>query len=159
MKKSKRLENYRNIFKLNWRIAWYGVFVWVLSLILSSIVLLPWFYIVFPVAILVVTKVYFKKSIVRSRLRDRFKGTVFAQGLSAGFFWFFSIFIFDFVQFVGLDFSGAGVYFLDPRNFIKYPIVMLVPMIYGLVLENNNSIKTRAENEEWIASGVMRLHA
>lgn len=158
MKRSSKLENYRNIFKLNWRIAWYGVFVWVLSFVLSSLVILPWFYIVFPLAILAVVQFYLRKPLGAGLVRNRLKRAYFAQGLSVGFFWFFSILIIDYIQFVGLDFSGAGVYFLDPRNFIKYPIVILIPMIYGLVIENNYQSRSRYNKEGWYSTGAMRLH-
>lgn len=80
-----------------------------------------------------------------------FKGAVFAQGLSAGFFWFFAIFTFDFIQFVGLDFSGAAVYFLDSRNFIKYPIAILIPAIYALIVENRNIFRGRIHSKSWFS--------
>lgn len=148
--------NYHNIISFNWRVAWYSVAVWLLSFGLSSVVILPWFYVVFPIFVLALTLLYFRKKKREHNLSKNIIGPVFAQGLSIGFFWFFSIFIFDFIQFVGLDFSGAGVYFLDPRNFIKYPIVLLIPTIYAIVIENNAT--RRVKNDEWITSGAVSLH-
>lgn len=159
MKKSDGLVNYQNIFKLNWRIAWYGVFVWVVSLMLSGIVMLPWFYVVFPIAIFGVTALFFRK-ILRPNLSLRKARIVFfAQGLSVGLLWFASIFILDFLQLVGFDFANAAVYLLDPRNFMKYPIVILVPAIYGLLIENKSKHQKQVEESNWFSQEIFRLHS
>lgn len=157
MKKSKRLKNYQNIFKLNWRVAWYGVFVWLLSFILSSVVMLPWFYVLYPLAILFVTYLFFRKVAYFKAGVNWSGGHFFEQGLSIGFFWFMAISVFDFIEFVGLDFANAPIYFLDPRNFIKYPVVILIPIVYGLVLENQKSPSTKYD-DDLITSGAVRLH-
>lgn len=147
----KKLIKYQQLFKLTWRTAWYGVFVWILSFIISGVVILPWFYGVFPISILLVSHIYFGRQISLKRRRGLFKGAIFAQGLSAGFFWFFAIFIFDFIQFVGLDFSGASVYFLDSRNFIKYPFAILIPTLYALIVENRNIFRGRVYGKSWFS--------
>lgn len=149
--------NYQNIFTFNWRIAWYSVIVWLLSFGLSGIVILPWFYVVFPMAILLLTHFFFRKLVSLNRIKRSFKGGFFASGLSIGFFWFFSIIVLDSVQFIAFDYASLSVYFFDPRNFIKYPIVILVPIVYGLVLENKKITSSRFKNDDLITSGAVRL--
>ncbi len=151
MKKTKKLFNYYSILKFNWRISWYAVFVWLLSFVISGVVILPWFYVVFPLAILLVSYLYFGKQNDSKKRSSMFRRAVFAQGLSTGFFWFLAILVFDFIQFVGLDLSGAGVYFLDSRNFIKYPIVILIPTILALILKNRNIFRGRMHSKSWFS--------
>ena len=159
MKKTNSRVLYRNIFKLDWRIAWYGVMVWILSLMLSSVIILPWFYVIFPPVIFGITIFFFRKDTDSNLNFKNVKGVFFAQGLSVGLIWFVSILILDFFQLVGFDLTSATVYFLDPRNFMKYPIVILVPAIYGLIIENKLKFQRRVDEVDWVSQQIFRLHS
>lgn len=159
MKESEGLVNIKHIFNLNWRIAWYGVLVWLVSFIVSGIVILPWFYVVFPLTIFGLTALFFGKFIKQSLNLRRTSKFFFAQGLSIGLLWFASILVLDFLQLVGFDSANAVVYFLDPRNFMKYPIVLLVPAIYGLMAENDVKHKKLSEEVDWFSQNMARLHS
>lgn len=159
MKSPRKNLKTRGLLKLDWRIAWYAVFVWLTAFILSGFVILPWFYLVFPAALWVVTFFYFERirlNYLKRRLKILPSG-IFAQGLFIGLFWFLVLVVLDFVQLVGFDSSSASIYFLDPRNFIKYPIVILLPVIYGLVLENEKNKKRYTEKRGLFTSGVVRF--
>ena len=59
--------------------------------------------------------------------------------MSAGFFWFLAVLVLDIVGLVSFNDASFSVFFLDPRNFVKYPVVILTPLIYGLIRESKNS--------------------
>lgn len=150
--------DHRHILKLNWRMVWYGVLIWVLELIVSSFVMLPWFYFIFPGAVFVVCGLYFRK-VQTFRLGRRFQRaavTIFAQGLACSLFWFAVVLLLDSAVLLAFDGASISVFFLDPRNFVKYPLIILFPAIYSLVLENRRKYR-RFSGQGWFTSEILRL--
>lgn len=91
----------------------------------------PWSYIVLPLVVLGITVVYFNQ------------GTkTFGMGLAVSLFWFFVGIILDLVEIVGPYNVNLGHYFVDGRNWLKYPLILLIPVIYTLILEPERSKKT-----------------
>lgn len=156
----KRLDSvdYRHILKLNWRMSWYGVLIWILELMVSSFVMLPWFYFVLPGAILLICGLFFSK-VQTFRLKGRFKKasvTIFAQGLACSLFWFTTVALLDLAALITFDGASVSVFFLDPRNFVKYPLIILIPAIYSLVLENRSK-NGRFSGEGWFTPKILRF--
>lgn len=156
----KRLESadYWHILKLNWRMIWYGVLIWILEFLVGSFVMLPWFYFVFPGAVLLICALYFRK-VKTFRLGRRFKGvtvSVFAQGLACSLFWFTVVLLLDSAALLAFDGASVSVFFLDPRNFVKYPLIILIPAIYSLVLENRSKYR-RLSKEGWSSWEILRF--
>lgn len=120
------------LVNLDWKILWYSLFLWVMTIVFSGIVILPWFYLVLTIFVLLVTIIFFR---VDKRIWNR-EGRIFSKGLQAAFFWPIIIFLLDFMEFVGLDLANAFIYFSDPRSWFKFPILILMPIIYSIVLEN-----------------------
>ncbi len=118
------------ISKFNWRTIWYSVVIWLLAIIVGGLVILPWFYLVLPAVVFWSTIIYFKKE-------DKNLKT----GLLISLFWFCVIFCLDILELVGPYYANAQLYFSDPRNWLKYALILLVPIIYTLVSENNSSKK------------------
>lgn len=120
---------------LFWRNLWYSITLWFAVSILSSFILLPWFYLALPFLVFWTTVVYFKKC-------DKNLNS----GLRCSLFWFFSMAVLDFVQIAGPYYFNIGLYFSDSRNILKYPLILLIPVIYGLILEAKKSKRKRYIN-------------
>ena len=116
------------VYKFNWRDAWYSVLIWVLAIAVTGIVILPWYYFALPLVVSWTTVFYF-------RIADKSLKT----GLWVALFWFFAVVLLDILEIIGPYYSNAGLYFSDTRNFLKYPVILLFPVIYGLILESRNT--------------------
>ena len=49
----------------------------------------------------------------------------------------------DFLEIIGPYYSNAQLYFSDFRNWLKYPLILLIPVIYSLILETRNLKKKK----------------
>ncbi len=112
-------------FKLNWRMVWYSVLVWLVAIIIAGFVILPWFYLVLPLVVFTLTIRYFRRD-------DK----SFEKGLWIALSWFFVVAVLDFFEIIGWNYSNALIYFSDSRQWLKYPIILLVPIIYSLIGES-----------------------
>ncbi|OGD82815.1 hypothetical protein A3A54_01760 [Candidatus Curtissbacteria bacterium RIFCSPLOWO2_01_FULL_39_62] len=139
----------KQITKLNWRTIWYSVLIWLLAFIVAGIVIIPWFYFVLPISIILITIYYFK--IIdpfknnRGRKRLREKDRIFIFGLAASLFWFLIITILNILQIAGFYYFDFFFYFSDFRNWYLYALILLVPVIYSLILEDAARGKRRNE--------------
>ena len=127
--------DYFKIFKGDWCLSFYCAFVWLQVVLISGFVVLPWYFFVLPPAVFFTTVLYFrtpKSELYKSRFN---RETLFAQGIWLGLAWFVGILLMDFVEFVNFDLQNFYVYLQDSRNFLKFPVVILIPVIYSLVLE------------------------
>lgn len=126
--------------RLNWRIAWYSVVIWLLVFIVGGLVILPWFYLTLPLVILWVTIFYFRRAevvglLVAKRFR-RGRDRVFALGLRVSVAWFLIVILMSVFEIAGLYYFNFGLYFSDPRNWLAFPLILLMPVVYGIILEN-----------------------
>lgn len=117
--------------QINWRAVWYSVIVWLLAIVVSGFVILPWYYLVLPFVVFWTTVIYFRNG-------DK----TLARGIWIGLFWFFAAILLDAFEIVGPYYKNISLYYLDLRNFLKYPLILLIPVLYGLVWENINLKKT-----------------
>lgn len=115
----------KKYLKINWRVTWYSVMLWIFSIIVGGIVILPWYYVILPIVIFWTTSFYFKG-------RDK----SLRMGLWVSLIWFLTAAILDFLEVIGPYYMDASVYFSDSRNLIKYPLILLTPVIYCLFQEN-----------------------
>lgn len=128
--------------KLNWRTTWYSVLIWVLAFAIAGFVIVPWFYPVLGVTVSVVTIYYFK--ILNSRHKKNKIGqpvkrdNIFAFGLVVSLFWFFIILFLNFLEIIGFYYFDVFFYFSDFRNWYLYALILIIPVIYSLLLENSN---------------------
>lgn len=122
---------------LNWRIIWYSALIWVTAFLASSFIFLPWFYVVLPLLILLLTVYYFDTKEI--------KGSVLGFGLAVAIAWFFTVTIFSLLEIVGFYYFDFGYYFSDLRNWFLYPLVLLIPVVYGIILENIERKKSKAK--------------
>jgi len=139
---------YFNIFKVDWRLCFFSAFVWLQVVLISGFVVLPFYYFVLPLAVFISTVVYFRtpqSELYTSRFN---RETLFAQGLWLGFAWFVGILVMDFVEFINFDLQSFYVYLTDTRNFLKFPVVILIPVIYSLVLEQQLKMKSKFTLEQ-----------
>ena len=120
-------------FRIDWRVIWYSVIVWLSAVIVGGFVVLPWFYLALPLVVIWLTMVYFKKT-------DK----SLAVGLWVSLVWFLTVVVLDFLEIIGPYYMNASVYFADFRNWLKYPLILLTPVIYSLILENS---KGRNDNK------------
>lgn len=126
-------------FKFSLRVFWYSVIIWLLALILGGLVIVPWFYVVLPLFILLATVYYFdKEEIIQLAFGKGVwrQDVVFALGLWVALLWFFVLIILSILEIAGFYYFDFFFYFSDPRNWFLYPLVLLVPVVYSLILEN-----------------------
>lgn len=132
---------------INWRIAWYSVVIWILAFVLGGFIILPWFYLTLPLVVLVITFLYFRQIKVIGVLsggkiikpRDRF----FALGLGVSVIWFVVVIILNILEIAGFYYFNFGLYFSDLRNWLVFPLILLTPVVYAIVLENRRFTKSR----------------
>jgi len=110
--------------KFSWRMVWYSVLIWLLFFIVGTVVVLPWFYLVMPMVIFWATVYYFKKG-------ER----TLAAGLRVSLFWFVVASSISILEILGLYYRNFVFYFSSFRNWFLYPLVLLIPVIYTLIIE------------------------
>ena len=133
--------------QFSWRIVWYSVLIWGLTFILAGFVILPWFYLVLPLVVFWTTVYFFKKS-------ER----TLVGGLWVGLFWFFIIIFLNFLEVIGPYYANFSLYFSDFRNWFLYPLVLLIPVVYTLILENTSYKKSSNSKHHFSNSHQVRLH-
>src|SRR3989338_7885031 len=117
--------------KFDTRLIWYSVLIWILAFAMSAFIVLPWSYLLLPV-IVFWTTVYFFKKVERTLI----------NGLVVALIWFLIILGLDFLELVGPYYANVTYYFSDLRNWILYPLILLTPVIYSLIMENNKLKQT-----------------
>lgn len=132
--------------KLNWRIIWYSVLIWIMAFTIAGFVIIPWFYPVLAIAVSVATIYYFKilnlKKIKSKAKRQSKQDNIFAFGLAVSLFWFFIILFLNFLEIIGFYYFDLFFYFSDFRNWYLYALILLIPVVYSLILENSIKCKT-----------------
>lgn len=127
--------------KVSWRLIWYCTLVWLLTFIVGSLVVLPWYYLILPLLVLLITVYYFDKAdqvrLVISRKVRKNSDSIFALGLAVSIFWFVMIFMMSILWIVGFYYFDFLYYLTDPRIWLLYPTVLLMPVLYSLLLQNN----------------------
>lgn len=132
---------------LNWRILWYSVLIWLLGFLVSAVVMLPWYYLALPIVIVLTTSYYFKvvlpKSVKRGRRPKTEVDRIFAYGLGAAIAWFAIIAVLTVFEIAGFYYFNFSYYFSDFRVWYLYFLVILMPVLYGLILENSKFSRKR----------------
>lgn len=135
---------------VNWRIIWYSVLVWVTAFFVGSFIFLPWFYVILPLFILLLTVYYFDtKNIGGGAVA--FANLPARQGLAVAIAWFFTIALFSLMEIVGFYYFDFVYYFSDLRNWFLYPLVLLIPVVYGIILENSETKKSRNKRSKRVS--------
>lgn len=138
---------------------WYSVLIWLLAIIISSVVIIPWFYLVLAVVILITTILYFKiinpLQIKRGRRKINERDRIFAYGLIVALFWFVIVSFLKFLEIVGFYYFDVTLYFSDFRNWYLYALILLIPVIYSLILENTKRAKrSKVGNKQSLIFGL-----
>lgn len=138
-KHNMKKKTYRRTY-VSWRIAWYSVVIWLLVFMVGGFVILPWFYFTLPIVILWVTMFYFRRAeIIRLLASKKVRGggdKVFALGLGVSVVWFLVVMVLSTLEVAGFYYFNFGLYFSDPRNWLAFPLILLMPVVYGIILEN-----------------------
>ncbi len=142
MKKTKNLHifTFLSRIQISWRMLWYSVLIWFLGFMISEVVIIPWYYLVLGFVVLTSTVYYFKivvpnaPKVGRKAKNDRDKFFVFGLGLAIAWFAVEALLsLFEIAHFYYFNFL---LYFSDFRNWYLLSIILLMPVIYGLILEN-----------------------
>lgn len=145
MKKRRLQKKYENLLVINWRTTWYSVVIWIMGIAISGFVVMPWFYLVLPLTIFWLTVFYFNNSVVgMSKSKKRIhRDMILKAGLGVSLFWFGAIVALDILEIVGPYYANVFLYFSDARNYIKYPLILLAPFIYTIILDNVSNKQER----------------
>lgn len=132
---------------LNLRIIWYSALIWVTAFLVGSFIFLPWFYIVLPLFILLLTVYYFdSKDAVGNTIG--YASLPARQGLVVAITWFFTLVFISLLEIIGFYYFDFGYYFSDVRNWFLYPLVLLIPVVYGIILENGQTKKSKRRRDK-----------
>lgn len=134
--------------EVDFRLVWYCLLLWFVSAGVGGVIALPWFYPATAISIFALTIAFFRKA-KRYGRRDK----IFARGLRTSLFWSAVVGAMDLLTFVGFDFASMLVYFSDPRSWFKYPLIIFLPIIYSLVLEN---LRVKGEESAGTAAAATR---
>lgn len=133
---------------LSFRALWYSVVIWLLALVVSGVVIVPWFYAVMTAVVSLLTIYYFRLivplKIKRGRKKMAERDHVFIFGLVAAICWFLVLLLLNFLEIVGFYYFDFSHYFSDFRNWYLYALILLVPVIYALIVETK--VKSRRRN-------------
>lgn len=122
--------------RIDFRILWYATFLWALGVFVGGFVILPWFYLVLTILVFWLTAAFMRKGRVKAKIYRSRRDKILIRGLRTSLFWSAVVLALDFSILVGFNFQNLVVYFSDPRSWFKYPLIILMPVIYSLVLEN-----------------------
>lgn len=121
--------------QFSFRAAWYAATLWILAFLASGIVVVPWFYIILPLLILGATVYYLDdKRIKKAQKKER--DLILKYSLAVSVFWFLVALILSTLELVGLYYFDLSFYFSDFKNILLFPLVLIVPLIYGIMLSN-----------------------
>ena len=136
--------------KINWRIIWYSVVIWLLAFAIGQFVILPWYYLVLPILIFWIPINYFKKSqmigLLTTQKMSKSTDKILTFGLWLSLVWFFVIAALTLAEIAGFYYFNFFFFFSDFRNWLLYPLVLLVPVVYSLILENKQSFSTNKQS-------------
>lgn len=140
---------------LNWRIAWYSVVIWLLAFLVGGFVILPWYYLTLPLVVFLVTFFYFRRveifGILSGGRLVKPKDRVFSLGLGVALVWFLVIVVLSFIEIAEFYYFNFGLYFSDPRNWLVFPLILLTPVVYAIILENRRLVgKKRRKVKKFI---------
>lgn len=133
--------------KLNIRSVWYCVLLWFMTFLVAGIVIIPWFYLVVAVVVILTTFYYFKifdpfsKKRGRRKKADRDNILIFA--LVSALVWFLILILLNLAELAHFYYFDFMFYFSDFRNWYLFALVLLVPVIYGLILENAKIVRPK----------------
>lgn len=130
---------------LNFRGLWYSVLTSLLAFLIGNIVALPWYFLILPLVIVLVTVFYFDRTdqvkLLLSKKIRKNNDIIFALGLSVSVLWFLMLVLVSILSIAGFYYFDFLFYLSDPRIWLLYPLVLLVPVVYSLLLQNNLSRK------------------
>ncbi|KKR77926.1 MAG: hypothetical protein UU23_C0007G0004 [Candidatus Curtissbacteria bacterium GW2011_GWA1_40_9] len=127
----------------SFRAVWYAVLVWIFAFFTSGIIIAPWYYVVMPLLVLLLTVYYFDSGELRI-IKKKDRDMIIKYGLGGAIFWFFVAGIFSLLEIAGFYYFNLAYYFSDFRNVFLFPVVLLVPVLYGIVLSNVKFKKRRS---------------
>lgn len=146
-------EQIDQIAKVDWRLLWYAVLIWFLTILVGGIVILPWVYPALLVLVVIATFYFFRK-ITRvkgsKRIYRKSKDGFLVFGLWVSLFWFGAILALNLLQIIGPYYFNFFYYYSDFRNWFLYVLLLIVPVIYSLILENKGLSR---KNKKKLAHG------
>lgn len=135
----------KGFLKIDSRLLWWGVMIWLLAILVGGVVVLPWFYLVMPFAVLATTKFYFKKVLTSAagKKRTNEPDRILAAGLSVSLMWFLILLVINALEIIGPYYFNVVFFYSDFRNWFVYPLILLTPVVYSLVVANARLRKSK----------------
>ncbi len=120
---------------------WYCALIWILTFLVSGVVLLPWFYIILPLVVLLATVYYLDNKNVPGE-------NLLAVGIGVSIAWFFVLILINFFEVAKFYYFDLVFYFSDSRNWLLYPVVLLVPVVYSIILDNGRVRRSKKRRRQ-----------
>src|SRR3989344_5895653 len=142
--------------KVDIRSVWYSVLLWFIIFLVAGVVIIPWFYLVAAVVVSLTTFYYFKifdpfaKKRGRRKKADRDNILIFA--LFSALVWFLILILLNLAELAHFYYFDFMFYFSDLRNWYLLVLVLLVPVVYGLVLENAKIVRRKRKRTNALKS-------
>lgn len=127
-------------FRVNIRIVWYSVLIWIMGFLVAAVVIIPWYYLALTLVIVLTTVYYFKSvkpfEVKRGRRSEKERDKILAFGLGAAITWFGIVGLLTILEIAGFYYFDFLFYFSDFRNWYFLTLILVVPVVYGLLLEH-----------------------
>ena len=138
---------------ISFRAIWYLVLTWVFGFIIGSTIVLPWFYIILPLVVLLLAVYYLDRPTITVSKKD-LRDEIFKAGLALSVVWFLGALIYSTFIVWEFYYFNFNLFFSDSRNWFMPAVFLIIPIVYSVVLAN---IKGRKRRKRMPKLGKNRL--
>lgn len=131
-------QKHKRRLNFNFRVIWYLVLAWILGFFVSSVVVLPWFYAILPLVVLLLSVFYLDNSIYINFKRNS-RDEILKAGLMLSVVWFLGISLFSIFMIVEFYYFNFTLFFSDSRNWFLPATVLIIPIVYSFFLANKRA--------------------
>lgn len=132
---------------LSYKLVWYAAIIWLATFVISSTMVLPWSYLASAFLVFAASVFYVRGEAGKYNKRNTGRDVIFEIGLFASIVWFGAITIISILEIAGFYYFDVGLFFSDIRNWILFPLILVMPVVYSLVLDGKkNKKRKRARN-------------
>lgn len=133
----------------SFRTTWYALLVWIIAFLISGTIVVPMYFIVMPLVVLMLTVYYFDTAQLK-KVKAKDRDLFIKYGIVGALFWFLVAGILSFVEMAGFYYLNVGFYLSDFKNLFLFPVILLTPVLYGIVLSNKMFRRKRKKRHQFL---------